>query len=92
MSPHFLRFLFECFAAGTGLFASTGGVLSLSLMLGRSTPFAGGGECTDESGESDMTSREGERCLDVDVGELTEGESSGAGGGGRTKSNTRVAI
>ena len=35
---------------------------------------------------------EGEGCLLEDVGELGEGESSGAGGGGRTKWNMRVAI
>ena len=38
------------------------------------------GDCTEESGETEVTSIEGEKCRVVDDGELGDGESSGAGG------------
>ena len=58
---------------------------------GESTGFVKG-ECTEESGEREVTSMDGERCRVVEEGELGDGESSGAGEGGKTKSKTRVAI
>lgn len=66
-----------------GCFVGAGG--------GRSFEGAGG-EGSEESGDNEVTSIEGDRCRVVEAGELGVGESSGTGGGGRTKWKTRVAI
>jgi len=56
---------------------------------GAEITFEGGGEHEgrDEGGEYDVISTDGERArgADEDEGELGDGESSGAGGGGNTK-------
>lgn len=43
------------------------------------------GEGKDEAGDKDVISIDGDKCRVVEDGELGEGESSGAGGGGRMK-------
>lgn len=43
----------------------------------------GGGEGSEDAGEREVISMDGERCRVVDEGEVGVGESSGAGGGGR---------
>lgn len=55
----------------------------------------GGGVGSDESGESEVTSMrsiDGEGCRGDKGGSLGAGDSSGADGGGSTKSKMRVAI
>ncbi len=72
----FLRF-FPC-TFGGGLTASFGGG-SAGKGIG-----CAAGEGKDEGGDNEVTSIEGDAWRVVE-GELGEGESSGAGGGGRTK-------
>lgn len=80
-SPGFFRFLLLDLGGGLPFPKDTGRGFSATSIGGRSLSLAIG-EWTDESGETDVISMDGEWCLVVE-GELGDGESSGAGGGGR---------
>lgn len=81
-APGFLRFFPLSFVwrfpfgIGCGGFGACTG--------GRSVTIAEG-DGNDDAGDNDVISIEGDRCLFVDDGELGDGESSGAGGGGKIK-------
>ena len=93
--PGFFRFLFACLFCGFvgcggdswGCFVGSGVGVGSSLVRA-------GGEGSEESGDNDVTSIEGDSCRIEEAGELGVGESSGTGTGvgGSTKWNTREAI
>lgn len=93
--PGFFRFFVVCFvcdftgcvAGSCGCFVGAGAGVGSSLV-------GAGGEGSEESGDNDVTSIEGDSCRIEEAGELGVGESSGTGTGvgGSTKWNTREAI
>lgn len=78
-SVGFFRFFAFAFVDFFSISPGSRGSAFISSVAGRSVSLPAG-DCTDESGETEVTSIEGEKCRVVDDGELGEGESSGAGG------------